>query len=62
MALGNPVPRHAGAALQAKEYKVQFEIFEAPLALLLYLVKHVAVDIYDISVERITPQYLGFIG
>jgi segregation and condensation protein A len=45
----------------SQEYKVKLEIFEGPLDLLLYLVKQDEVDIYDISIERITQQYLSFI-
>lgn len=43
------------------EYKVKLEVFEGPLDLLLYLVKKDEVDIYDISIERITTQYLAYI-
>jgi segregation and condensation protein A len=43
------------------EYKVELEAFEGPLDLLLYLVKKDEVDIYDISIERITSQYLAFL-
>ncbi len=43
------------------EYKVQLEVFEGPLDLLLYLVKKEEVDIYDISIERITTQYLSYL-
>ena len=43
------------------EYKVQLEAFEGPLDLLLYLVKKDEVDIYDISIERITTQYLEYL-
>ncbi len=42
-------------------YKVQLEIFEGPLDLLLYLIKKDEVDIYDISIERITKQYLTYV-
>lgn len=42
------------------EYKVKLEVFEGPLDLLLYLIKKDEVDIYDISIERITQQYLEF--
>ncbi len=42
------------------EYKVKLEVFEGPLDLLLYLIKKDEVDIYDISIERITEQYLDF--
>jgi segregation and condensation protein A len=44
----------------SQEYKVKLEIFEGPLDLLLYLVKKDEVDIYGISLERITQQYMTF--
>jgi segregation and condensation protein A len=44
----------------SQEYKVKLEVFEGPLDLLLYLIKRDEVDIYDISLERITAQYLQF--
>lgn len=43
------------------DYKVRLEIFEGPLDLLLYLIKRDEVDIYDISLERITRQYLEYL-
>lgn len=43
------------------EYKVQLEIFEGPLDLLLYLIKKDEVDIQAISIERITRQYLEYL-
>src|SRR5258707_6282021 len=43
------------------DYKVKLEIFEGPLDLLLYLIKRDELDIYDISIERITKQYLEFL-
>ena len=43
-----------------QDYKVKLEVFEGPLDLLLYLIKRDEVDIYDISLERITAQYLEF--
>lgn len=42
-------------------YKVELDIFEGPLDLLLYLVKRDEIDIYDISIERITNQYMSYI-
>jgi segregation and condensation protein A len=41
------------------DYKVRLDVFEGPLDLLLYLVRKDEVDIYDISIERITTQYLA---
>lgn len=42
-------------------YKVELEIFEGPLDLLLYLIKRDEIDIYNIPVEKITRQYLEYI-
>src|SRR3954470_19256829 len=42
-------------------YKVKLEIFEGPLDLLLYLIKRDELDIYEISLERITKQYLEYL-
>ena len=44
------------------DYKVQLEIFEGPLDLLLYLIKKDEVDIYDIPIERITTQYMEYLS
>jgi segregation and condensation protein A len=43
------------------DYKVKLAVFEGPLDLLLYLIKQDEIDIYDISLERITSQYLDYI-
>src|ERR1700745_3237166 len=43
------------------DYKVKLEVFEGPLDLLLYLIKRDEIDIYDISIERITRQYLEYL-
>jgi segregation and condensation protein A len=43
------------------DYKVKLEVFEGPLDLLLYLIKRDEIDIYDISLERITSQYLEYL-
>lgn len=43
------------------DYKVKLEIFEGPLDLLLYLIKRDEIDIYEISIERITKQYLEYL-
>ena len=42
------------------DYKVQLEVFEGPLDLLLYLIKKDELDIYDIPIERITQQYMTY--
>lgn len=43
------------------DYKVKLEVFEGPLDLLLYLIRKEEVDIYDISIERVTSQYLEYL-
>ncbi|MEO6847387.1 MAG: segregation/condensation protein A [Chthoniobacterales bacterium] len=43
------------------EYKVKLDVFEGPLDLLLYLIKRDEVDIYEISIERITRQYMEYL-
>ena len=48
--------------METNDYKVQLEIFEGPLDLLLYLIKKDELDIQLISIERITKQYLDYIN
>lgn len=43
------------------DYKVKLEVFEGPLDLLLYLIKQDEIDIHEISLERITNQYLEYL-
>ncbi len=43
------------------EYKVRLDIFEGPLDLLLFLIKREELDVYDISIEKITKEYLKFV-
>src|SRR4029078_541714 len=43
------------------DYKVKLEIFEGPLDLLLFLIKRDEIDIHEISLERITRQYLEYL-
>ncbi len=45
----------------ARAYKVELDVFEGPMDLLLYLVKRDEIDIYDISIERITTQYMAYL-
>ncbi len=44
------------------DYKVNLEVFEGPLDLLLYLIRKDELDIYDIPIDRITEQYTDYIG
>lgn len=43
------------------ENKIQLEIFEGPLDLLLYLVKKEEVDIYDVNLTRIATQFIEYV-
>ena len=44
------------------EYTISIENFEGPLDLLLHLIKQDNIDIMDISIEKITKQYLDYIN
>ena len=41
-------------------YKVKLDIFEGPFDLLVYLIEHAKMSIYDIRVSEITTQYLQY--
>jgi segregation and condensation protein A len=43
------------------EYKVQFDVFEGPLDLLLYLIKKEEVDIYEVNLTRLATQFIEYI-
>lgn len=43
------------------EYKVNLDIYNGPVDLLLYLIRKEEVNIYDIPIARITDQYLQYI-
>jgi segregation and condensation protein A len=43
------------------EYRVQFEVFEGPLDLLLHLVKKQEVDIYQVNLTRIASEFVAYI-
>ena len=47
--------------MEDADYKVSLEFFEGPLDLLLYLIRRDEVEIYDISIQRITSQYLEYV-
>jgi segregation and condensation protein A len=49
------------AALLMEPNKVQLEIFEGPLDLLLYLVKKEEVDIYEVNLTKIATQFIEYI-
>ena len=43
------------------DYPVRLANFEGPLDLLIHLIKHNEVDVYDIPIVRITEQYLEYL-
>lgn len=46
---------------ESADYKVQLEVFEGPLDLLLHLVKKHELDVFDIPVSFITEKYLEYL-
>lgn len=44
------------------DYQVRLDIFEGPLDLLLYLVRHEEVELYNVSLERLIQQYLDYLA
>lgn len=52
---------HMPELLSSEEYKVNLDVFEGPLDLLLYLIKKDEVDIYDIPIGKITTQYMEYL-
>ncbi|HEX9046440.1 MAG TPA: segregation/condensation protein A, partial [Verrucomicrobiae bacterium] len=43
------------------DYKVQFEVFEGPLDLLLYLIKKEEVDIYQVNLTKLATQFIQYV-
>src|ERR1700744_2919666 len=57
-----PTTRRRFRILRAMaEYKVQFEVFEGPLDLLLYLIKKEEVDIYEVNLTKLATQFIEYI-
>jgi segregation and condensation protein A len=44
-----------------EDYRVQLDMYNGPLDLLLYLIRREEVDIYDIPIVKITEQYVGYV-
>ena len=43
------------------EYRVELDVYNGPLDLLLYLIKRDELDIYDIPIARITETYIEYV-
>ena len=44
-----------------EDYRVNLDVYNGPLDLLLYLIRREEVDIYDIPIARITEQYVQYV-
>ncbi len=44
-----------------QEYRVELDIYNGPLDLLLFLIHRDEIDIYDIPIARITEQFVGYV-
>jgi segregation and condensation protein A len=44
-----------------EDLKIELDVFEGPLDLLLHLIKKLEVDIYDIPMKEITDQFIAYI-
>ncbi|MCG3125503.1 MAG: Segregation and condensation protein A [Phycisphaerae bacterium] len=45
----------------AQEYNVELDVFTGPLDLLLFLIRRDELDIQDISISRVTEQYVAYV-
>jgi segregation and condensation protein A len=46
----------------AMDYRVELDVFNGPLDLLLYLIRRDELDIYDIPIARITDTYVSYVN
>ena len=44
------------------DYRVELDVFNGPMDLLLYLLKRDELDIYDIPIARITDSYMQYVN
>ena len=45
----------------SREYRVELDVYNGPLDLLLYLIKRDELDIYDIPIAHVTEQYCKYV-
>lgn len=55
-----PPPCGTDASTRVNDYKVQLDVYNGPLDLLLYLIRRHEVDIYDIPIAAVTEQYVSY--
>jgi segregation and condensation protein A len=49
------------SSTESPEYKVNLDVFQGPLDLLLYLIRKKKIDIHDIPIATITREYLAYL-
>jgi len=54
-------PSVDGEGDSSVDYRVELDVYNGPLDLLLYLLKRDELDIYDIPISRITESYMGYV-
>ena len=47
--------------MNQSDYRVELDVYNGPLELLLFLIRKEEVDIHDIPIARITSQYLAHV-
>ena len=47
--------------METDTLKIQLDVFEGPLDLLLHLIKKDNLDIYEVNISSITTQYLEYL-
>jgi segregation and condensation protein A len=56
------MPPNVPETTRAMTYKVELDIYNGPMDLLLYLIRREEVDIRDIQIARIADQYIAYLG
>ena len=66
IAKGRPSPLRyadspARSSSQMSHFKIQFNVFEGPMDLLLFLVKKQEVDIYEVNMTELATQFIDYV-
>jgi segregation and condensation protein A len=59
--MGKPRDMDDAAQGDSVDYRVELDVYNGPLDLLLYLLKKDELDIYDIPIARITDSYIAYV-
>src|SRR5438477_6556409 len=60
--MGKPRDTDDAAQGDSVDYRVELDVYNGPLDLLLYLLKKDELDIYDIPIASITDSYMQYVG